>query len=73
MVYCKLHQAHLQEISLMQIPVDHVNVYDIWMRVKGPHNYMVTALNPKPSWLVCEVALGTPKTLIKSIRYASAK
>jgi hypothetical protein len=32
--------------------------YFVWMKVKGPHNYMVTT-----PWLVCEVALSNMPTI----------
>ena len=56
-----VHQAHLQEVGLMQIPAHSVKVkglrqlYNLWIRVKGPHKHMVTALGS------C-VRMGTQKT-----------
>ena len=42
-----LCHAHLQEVGMMQIMGDCVRLntkYGLWMRVKGPHKYMVMAL-----------------------------
>ena len=59
MVCHNLLHAHLQDIDLMQIPTNmsfkqlyiHVNSWNnLWMRIKGPHNYMVTALGLYVKW-----------------------
>ena len=40
-----LRHAHLQELGLTHILAYHVSgTFDLWRRMKGPHNYMVTVL-----------------------------
>ena len=70
-----LRRAHLQLVGLMQIMAKHVKskgLRHLWMRVKGPHNYMVTTLGScvKQSLLPCvgycsegKLTMGNGKTL----------
>ena len=46
-----LHQPHLQQVGMMQIPANHVGgIYGLWMRIKGPNNHMVMALGLCVMW-----------------------
>ena len=50
LAYRNLCRAHLQEVGLTQILADHVTGTDLWMRSKGPYNYMVMACGLCVKW-----------------------
>ena len=50
MVYWNLRHAHLEEVGFdvnSDIPCPR---YNLWMRIEGPHNYMVTVLGSCVKW-----------------------
>ena len=45
MMCWNLCQAYLQEAYMMHILLNYVSGNNLWMRTKGPHTYMVMALD----------------------------
>lgn len=64
-----LSHAHLQVVGLTQIPTNMLEAraldkwYNLWMRVKGPHNCMVTDLGLRVKW--------RPYYMVESLTYES--